>query len=72
MKDKTVARCATTGEISYIEAGQRRWYSPQAWVSAGPPAVTFEEAGDCPKMKACPEGPQMPVLPAPGKQAPHA
>ncbi|GAB4814783.1 hypothetical protein N2152v2_001829 [Parachlorella kessleri] len=52
----------STGEIEYIEAGQRRWFSEEAWASTGPPDLILEETGDCPKLKACPEGPPMPVL----------
>ncbi|GAB4815471.1 hypothetical protein N2152v2_002517 [Parachlorella kessleri] len=71
LKDGTIAHCATTGEISYIQGGQRRWYSLQAWLAAGPPAVTFEESGGCPKMKACPDGPPMPVQPPPASPSPR-
>lgn len=67
--DGTLARCARTGEISLLEGGQRRWYSPEAFIAAGSPAPTWEEGGDCPLMAACPAGPDMPIEEAGGAPA---
>ncbi|GAB4818367.1 hypothetical protein N2152v2_005413 [Parachlorella kessleri] len=55
-RDSTIMHCATTGEISVVEDGTRRWFTAEIYQAYGSPTIWLKDKGACEKVVACPYG----------------
>jgi hypothetical protein len=67
LPDGVIARCDTTGEISFIQGGTRHQFSGDVYAAYGMPRVQFNETDTCPRMVSCPLGSLVPGPVAAGK-----
>ena len=62
-----IARCAATGEISFIDGGARHKFTGDVYQMYGAPLIQVDEKEECELMLSCPVAGLVPEPAKPGK-----